>query len=449
MSRPRGLHWQIAALFGAATLAGCDGASSVSQAAQSPGLASASQRAGSRPMAHYTIVSLGTLGGTIAAGISIDGDGAVSGLSSLAGDSAFHAALWPAGSTNGVDLQTLGGVNSAVEWPNHDIHEVVGISQTSTADPLGEKWSCSAFIPNTGTTCLGFVWNSGTMAPLSTFGGNNGFASGANSRGDVVGWAENEKHDSSCVPPQVLQFEAAMWTPDGRIHELAPLAGDRDGAATGINDRGDVAGISGICQNAVGALSAKHAVMWHDGVATYLGGLGGAGWNTPTGINNNDEIVGFADRHGDRHATNPNYHAFLWTQGMGMQDLGTLPGDGLSQAYAVNDSGQIVGLSCVTANCSVTRAFIWQNGTMTDLNTLVPSGSPYLVFANDINDNGVITGLALDQNTGAVFAFRAIPNDNGSLSLQPTKSRPIPPARLFVKANGPILRIGAFGKIVP
>jgi hypothetical protein len=72
-------------------------------------------------------------------------------------------------------------------------------------------WSCSFFFPSaTGHTCLGFVWQDGEMKPLPTFGGNNGFATGANNHGQVVGWAENTVHDPTCIPPQVLQFRAAL-----------------------------------------------------------------------------------------------------------------------------------------------------------------------------------------------------------------------------------------------
>jgi hypothetical protein len=47
---------------------------------------------------------------------------------------------------------------------------------------------------------------------------------------------------------------------------------------------------------------------------------------------------------------------------------------------------------------------------MTDLNTLVTAGSAgHLVFANDINDVGAITGQAIDPETGDAVAFVADP----------------------------------------
>src|SRR5215831_3757518 len=133
------------------------------------------------------------------------------------------------------------------------------------------------------------------MTPLPTFpGGYSSYATAANNRGQVVGWAENAVHDPSCDPNfQVLQFRAAIWEPDGTMRELPPLPGDSTSAATAINDKGQVVGISGACGIAVGGVSAAHAVIWNNGVPTDIGNLGGHSWNTPTAINNHGTVVGF------------------------------------------------------------------------------------------------------------------------------------------------------------
>jgi probable HAF family extracellular repeat protein len=359
-------------------------------------------RLGNHP---YHIVNLPSLGGVVSSGASIDNRGLVSGSSDLTGDQAQHAALWRG--DEAVDLGTLGGPNSGVMWPvKNNSGLIVGIAQTAAIDPLGERWSCSAFFSAAtavGHQCLGFAWRDGTMTALPTLGGTNGFATAANTAGTIVGWAENGVHDSTCVAPQVLQFRAVAWQADDYSPlELPPLAGDTTSAATAINDRGDVVGISGICDRAVGRFSARHAVLWHDGQPTDLGRLGGVAWNTPMAIDQRGDVVGFANvgAGGGFSA-----HAFRWTRHGGIEDLGTLPGDTTSQALGVNDRGEVVGTSCdADFTC---RAVVWQNGAIADLNELVerPPGE-HLLAANDVNDAGMITGQALAAD-GTLVAFVA------------------------------------------
>jgi probable HAF family extracellular repeat protein len=358
----------------------------------------------------YRVTNLPSLGGTVARGNSINDRGWVTGYSNLAGDQSRHAALWLRGSA--FDLGTLGGPNSSVTWPvKNTTGLIAGIAQTATPDPLGETWSCSSFFSGpaaTGYTCLGFAWEGGVMRALPTLGGNNGFATGANDLGQVVGWAENTVHDPTCVPPQVLQFRAVLWGPGGhQIHELPPLPGDTSGAATAINDRGQVVGISGTCDQAVGRFTAAHAVLWENGRAIDIGNLGGRSWNTPMAINQRGDVVGFASQPGD-DPDNPQLRAFLWTRRDGIRNLGTLPGDVYSEAHSINERRQVVGVSCDAAGSC--RAFLWEDGAMKDLNTLVARGyAGVLTTAQDINDFGVITGRAADPATGGRPAFLAAP----------------------------------------
>lgn len=363
--------------------------------------------------AHYVVIDLGTLGGSDAGGSSINNRSWVSGMSILSANLATHAALWVNGEK--IDLGTLGGANSAIAWPVKNEHGVlVGFAETADVNPLGERFSCPSFflgVPRTGHSCQGFKWENGAMRPLPTLGGFNSYATAINNRGQAVGWAENTFHDPTCVAPrQVLQFRAVMWGPkDGEIQELPPVAGDTSSAATAINDEGTVVGISGICDRAVGRFSAAHAVVWQDGVASDIGNLGGVAWNTPAAINHKGEIAGFSDLPGDANGT-PNFHAFLKVPGSSVQDLGTLGTDAFSGAFGINDRSQVVGQS-IDAN-GFSRAFIWENGVMTDLNSLVPPGSPFLVYANDINERGEITGQAcvvVDGQCTTTSAFLAIP----------------------------------------
>lgn len=357
--------------------------------------------------ARYSIDILPSLGGTSSTGNSINNRAWVAGRSNLPGNQSRHATLWRDGVLT--DLGTLGGPNSNVIWPVKNQRGIVsGITQTAEPDPLGETWSCGFFFPaatRTGFRCVGFRWKDGAMTELPTLGGTHGFAAGTNNRGVTTGWAENTVVDPTCVAPQVLQFRAVLWDADGRATELPPFPGDTVSAATALNDYGDVVGISGICDIAVGQRSAIRAVRWRNGVPESLGNLGGDAWNTPTAINQRGDIAGFANL---APGTDLLPHAFRWTAQTGMVDLGTLPGDATSQASGVNASGDIVGQSCNADG--VCRGFVWDRGTMHDLQSLVVSGDDvYILAANDIDDAGRITGQGVDNATGAFVAFLATP----------------------------------------
>ncbi|WP_158628896.1 hypothetical protein [Dyella choica] len=362
---------------------------------------------------HYQVRSFGSLGGSSSSGASINRFGLVSGVSNLPGDQRVHAAIWLNGSA--FDLGTLGGANSAINWPvKNDYGVLVGFSETAQMDPLGESWSCSFFFPvPTGHSCRGFVWRWGHMHALPTLGGNNGFAAGANNFGLAVGWAENTVHDPTCDPAssQVLQFKPVVWGPGNDDIRALPLIGtDTSGAATAINDRGQVVGISGLCDQAIGRYSAIHAVLWQNGQAIDLGNLGVPAWNTPMAINERGVVVGFANIANPGGAANFNPHAFIWTPAGGMRDLGTLPGDATSQALGINDQGTVVGQSCNAKN--VCNAVVWRNGRIVNLNWpgVTSGNSDPLVSANDINDAGVITGQSWNAAAQAGSAFVAVPD---------------------------------------
>jgi probable HAF family extracellular repeat protein len=353
----------------------------------------------------YSIVALPTLGGT-SRGNAINARGFVAGYSILL-DGARHAASWENEAVT--DLGTLGGPNSSVAWPGlNNRGTIVGIAETADMDPLAEDWSCSAFFGSvTHHVCRGFVRTGGVMRALPTLGGINGFATSVNNEGQIVGWSETPVHDPTCVAPQVLQFRATLW--DAKTlapTELPPLRGDSTSAATGINERGQVIGISGDCGVAVGAFSARHAVLWDHGTVTDLGNFGGQAWNTPMDINAAGDIVGFSDLPGDEDG-NSREHAFLWTRKDGMRDLGTLPGDLTSEASGINSRRQIVGISCGAVTC---RAVIWLNNEIFPLDSLTNlAPGDNLGAAQDINDAGQITGRINQASTGKRLAFLATP----------------------------------------
>jgi probable HAF family extracellular repeat protein len=74
-----------------------------------------------------------------------------------------------------------------------------------------------------------------------------------------------------------------------------------------------------------------------------------------------------------------------------MTDLGTLGGR-ISRGVAINSAGQVTG-SAQTAGDATDHVFLYSDGVMTDLNTLIPADSGWILQnGTAINDRGQITG---------------------------------------------------------
>lgn len=148
-------------------------------------------------------------------------------------------------------------------------------------------------------------------------------------------------------------------------------------------------------------------------------------FSTPSsaGINNRGMAAGVADT----PVPDPNCfldcfvdHAFATTDGI-TNDLGTLPGGASSFAYAVNNHGLIVGQSQNGTIDPLTglpevRGVLWREGQAIDLGTL--GGNASNAFA--INDGGQVVGLL-----GLAGAFQRGTKSAGSCGLEerPTRAR--------------------------
>lgn len=217
------------------------------------------------------------------------------------------------------------------------------------------------------------------------------------------------------VSPQTIQFKPVIWTKPFplspvELQELPTVDGDPDGIAYAINDLGQAVGASGNCgpfnPNNQNNLTALHAVLWQNNKAINLGNLGGDGMFAgifATGLNDRGQVVGVSDTTDDQ-----SFHGFLWQQGH-IKDLGTLPGDAFSYAVTISNSGMVLGLS-IGAEFNP-RAALWRNGTAIDLNTLVPQDTAlYLESACSINDKAEIIGFAaLKSNPSESHAYLAKP----------------------------------------
>jgi probable HAF family extracellular repeat protein len=172
---------------------------------------------------------------------------------------------------------------------------------------------------------------------------------------------------------------------------LGPTTGANYSQAEAINDANIVVGTSGEA-DVDGNLLWYYAVRWIDDGKTVeeLGTLEGGRVSEAFDINGKGQIVGNSET-ADRTV-----HAFLW-EDQRMTDLGTLDGDIASNARAINEVGQVVGVSINADNEA--HGFLWQDDEITRLETLGGAISqPY-----DINDAGQIVGAAYDDE-GRRFA---------------------------------------------
>jgi len=364
---------------------------------------------------HYTLTDLGPVGGAPGQAFSVASNGLAAGAAAVS-NGMMHATLWYQGMK--ADIGTPGfGAQNSVAFSVNQRGQAVGESESLSAlNPTDEDFCGfkAQGLLSKGVGCVPFLWEYGVMTPLPTLGGSSGAANLINNRGVVAGVAETSVRDPGCPAPQVLQFKPVIWDREG-VHELPTASGDPDGVAFSINDNGQVAGASGDCSTfspqTLVNLQPLHALLWDTGTVTDLGNLGGTGHGmgiVALNLNNQGEVVGESDLPGDQA-----FHGFLWSRDTGMKDLGTLPGDAVSAALNINNRGEVIGVS-LDANFNP-RAFVWQNGTMTDLNTLVPADSPLaLLLACGINNRGEIVGFAVDKSTGESHAFLASPGDGAA-----------------------------------
>jgi probable HAF family extracellular repeat protein len=198
---------------------------------------------------------------------------------------------------------------------------------------------------------------------------------------------------------------------------IASIVSDANGSITGIN-------VLDVLENA--DPQAINSSINSDGVGVVrvLGYIGGQPflWKTAGGettlrvarytdiaaqdigaVNKSGEV---ANTYGDLYNTK----ALLWEEtnlwDLALAtDLGSFGGS-LAQARDINDAGVVVGSATLAGKTAPQRAYISNNGPMTDLNTLAPVGNLVLQGANRINNSGQILAFGLQSHsTTAVWVL--------------------------------------------
>jgi probable HAF family extracellular repeat protein len=420
---------------------------------------------------HYQLVQIPTLGGPSSHFFDVGNNiavlnrgGSVTGFADTTTPDPFsptywfwsgyvnHAFLWQNGSET--DLGALPGtVSSASTWISEN-GTIAGYSENGQIDPSVPD--LPEFSP--------VVWRNGKIANLGTLpgGGYQGAGVSVNNRGEVAGVATNLVPDANSLAPNNVnlwlgvpygyQLRAFVWDQKNGMQDLGTLGGT-DAEAFEINQHGQVIGDSytssnpGFCYGVtsgafiwdrkhgmvdlgsfggtctvpidmnnqgqvvgvgwVAGDSYNRAFLWEKGSFRDLGGYEGN--NTAAyAVNDKGEAVGFAQ------------HAALWKKVGELIDLGTVGNDPCSFAQGINDDEQVVGNSspsdCV--NYDTSRGFLWEHGSIADLNTLIPANSPLnIVYAYTINRRGEIAVNGIDAN-GIEQAAVLIPCDENHSEVE-------------------------------
>ena len=176
-------------------------------------------------------------------------------------------------------------------------------------------------------------------------------------------------------------------------------------SAVALNDRGVAAGWSTFGPN-------SHACLFENGHVTDLHvPVVMKDTSSATALNRHGWVVGSYSKNPILGGTPET--AFLW-DGSAITDLSALSPP-MRRALAINDFGVAVGAT-YTAVSTPVHACSYENGVVTDLNTLVdPALGWLLVVANDIDNEGRITGTGTLNGVDAGWILE--PDCKGTFTL--------------------------------
>ncbi len=327
----------------------------------------------------YTVTNFGPFGtGTLSAATDVNASGVVAGYATPTPTAPTRVGRYEAGTLTNLGLPAA--TRATWGWGINDAGHVAGSGILSTGYGIA------------------FVHRNGAFTTLPTLGGNSGGARDINNAGFVTG-------QSNLADNTGRAFRYDLNT--GTMTDLGTLGGLTSYGAA-INANGWVAGSSDVSMTG----SATRAFIARPGQAMFGFGLGGD-FSSAQDINDAGKVVGQSSLPGNNEVS----HAFLFT-GETVLDLGTLGGR-LSTGYGINDADTVVGASLKEDN-NTFYAFIYQNGVMTDLNTLIAPDSGWVLnTALKINNAGVIvgTGTFAGEQRGFILAPTAVPEPSTYAAL--------------------------------
>jgi probable HAF family extracellular repeat protein len=347
-----------------------------------------------RLLSSYTVTDMTFPGGYLIEAAAINDLGQVAGRGSA--PNFASAVIWQNGSITPLDPQPNGG-SEAIDLTNPgnaaDV-KVVGYTGPKTV----------------------FIWDHGTMYDTSLsestyFGWDLAISnSGVVAGGYHPGGDQNQNH--AYVWKDINNNHQVDAGEFQDLHSLIANGSATQSSATDIVDAsgpGDhrkvlvdaiVPAPGGDLQRRAFLLTENDLRVFDSAHVTDLNPLPGAPFAQAVAINDVGQVAGISDI------------AFRWQNGV-VTNLGQLNGV-TGRPGAINHGGQIVGATSEVLE----RAWVWTgNGSIKDLNTLIPRKTGwFLQDARGINDAGQIVGLGQHPNVNRAFLLTPISAPTGAVS---------------------------------
>lgn len=258
-----------------------------------------------------------------------------------------------------------------------------------------------------------FIYRLGSFTILGTLGGGGSTGADIDEAGRAFGTADLPRPS-----PNVPLDAQAFATTGGALENLGTRMGVEESRATAVSPAGRLTGFfrNGNTDDGMFLYDSR------DGSFKLIS-FNLQPWETPAqpaDVNDQGQIVGHYGGNDDGSG-----RAFLYDANSNTKtDLGKLlPAHTYSRAWAVNNAGQIVGVSSVSwFTRQDEHAFVYEGGVMRDLNALIPAGSGWVLnVATDINAHGQIVGTG--RLNGQERAFLLTPTAPLVLLTEPDSDK--------------------------
>jgi probable HAF family extracellular repeat protein len=206
-----------------------------------------------------------------------------------------------------------------------------------------------------------------SVTPISGFGGVNTVGTGLNDQGQVVGYSS------------LADGSTHAFLFDGQIHDLGTFGGV-DSYAYGINNFGDIA-IANSVKNPDNTFT-RNGIRYENGVANSLGPI------------NNRIYVNNAKQYAYDQTVNGVSHAFLYSNGVA-QDLNSFGNGFASHSWGISDAGHVIMEN-------EPQWLIYQNNSVT---TIADPAAARVTFARAVNSAGDVAGERDGSNTNRAFVY--------------------------------------------